>query len=47
MQTQSVEGEISRPVPTREELKVLGEIRHEAPPTKTGPTAPLPGVNIH
>jgi hypothetical protein len=46
MQTQSVDGGISRPVPTREELKVLGEIRHEAPPVKTGPTAPLPGKNI-
>ena len=47
MQTQSVEGEISRPVPSREELKVLGEIRHEAPPVKTRPSAPLPGANIH
>jgi hypothetical protein len=36
MQTQSVEGEISRPVPSR-----------EAPPVKTRPSAPLPGANIH
>jgi hypothetical protein len=47
MQTQTVDGEISRPAPSREELKVLGEIRHEAPPTKSGPTAPLPGANVH
>ena len=47
MQTQSVDAEISRPAPSREELKVLGEIRHEAPPVKTGPSAPVPGGNLH